>query len=274
VYQPSWLDGFSASFDWYAMDIDGALAQLGSQLIVDNCFRGELSLCQYVISGNGGVTNPTNGANRPIDRVEAIFINLDTLKIEGADVELLYRTEVDFLANVSEDLSFRFLTSYLAENSRQSQGGILDDSAGQIGGGGLPEWKVTTNVTYNFDNWSVFMQGRWIGDGILDRTRLESNVAVPLSARPAGSLLAACGTNICTIDDNSVPSSFILDARVAGRFGASENLEVFANIQNLLDRDPVITPGVGVGRTGVGANVNALYDLLGRRYTVGVNYEF
>jgi outer membrane receptor protein involved in Fe transport len=275
VYQPEWFDGFSASLDWYSIDIDGALAQLGAQNIVDNCFRGELSLCQYVISGNGPVTNPTNGAFRTIDRVEAIFINLQTQKIEGVDMELQYRTDVNFFGNASEDLGIRFLTSYLDENSVQSQGGNLDDRAGQIGGFGLADVKVTTNMTYNIDNWSLFLQGRWISDGKLDRTRLESDVAVPLSARPAGSLLAACGTNICTLDDNSIPSTFYMDARIGGRFGQNENLEVFANIQNLLDRAPVITPGSGVGRTGTGPGVNTgLYDLLGRRYTIGVNYEF
>jgi outer membrane receptor protein involved in Fe transport len=161
------------------------------------------------------------------------------------------------------------------QNSIQSQGGLLDDRAGQIGGVGLPEWKVTTNLTYNIENYSMFLQGRWSGTGTLDRTRLESQVAVPLSARPAGSLLAACGTNICTIDDNSIPSSFYMDARLNGTFGENDNLQVFLNVQNLLDREPVLTPGSGVGRTGVGTSVNTgLYDILGRRYTIGVNYEF
>ena len=274
VYQPSWFDGFSASFDWYSIDIDGALAQLPSQTVVDNCFRGDVTLCQYVISSNGPVTNPAGGF-RTIERVEAIFINLDTQVIEGADVEFQYRTDVDFLANRNEDLSLRFLTSYLAENSTQSPGGIVDDRARQIGGFGFPEWKITANMSYTMDNWSAFLQGRWIGDGKLDRTRLESVSSVPLSARPAGSVLAACGPNVCTIDDNSVPSSFYMDARITGRFGAEQNLEVFANIQNLLDREPVLTPGNGVGRTGTGTGVNTgLYDILGRRYTIGVNYEF
>ncbi len=274
VYQPAWLDGFSASVDWYSIDIAGALAQLGAQNVVDNCFRGDISLCQYVISSNGPVTNPSGGF-RTIERVEAIFINLDTQKIEGADMELQYRTDVDFMSDREESLSMRFLTSWMGENSIQSKGGLLDDRAGQIGGFGFPEWKVTTNVTYNIENYSMFVQGRWSGDGILDRTRLESQTSVPLSARPAGSLLAACGTNICTIDDNSIPSSFYMDARLNGTFGERDNLQVFLNIQNLLDRSPVLTPGIGVGRTGVGTGVNTgLYDILGRRYTIGVNYEF
>jgi outer membrane receptor protein involved in Fe transport len=275
VFQPAWLDGFSASLDWYSMDISGALAQLNAQNIVDNCARGDVSLCQYVITtGNVPVTNPTNGAFRDIERVEAIFINLQQQKIEGADIEMVYRGDADLFGDKSEDFAVRFLTSYLGENSIQSQGGILDDRSGQIGGFGFPEWKVTTNLTYNIENYSMFLQGRWIGDGLLDRTRRESDIRIP-GPVPAGSILAACGANICTIDDNSVPSTFLMDARFTGRFGENDNLEVYGNIQNLLDREPVITPGNSVGRTGTGTSVNAgLYDILGRRYTIGVNYEF
>jgi outer membrane receptor protein involved in Fe transport len=275
VFQPAWLDGFSASLDWYSIDISGALAQLGAQNIVDNCARGDVSLCQYVITtGNVPVTNPTNGAFRDIERVEAIFINLQQQKIEGADIEMVYRGDADLFGDKSEDFAVRFLTSYLGENSIQSQGGILDDRSGQIGGFGFPEWKVTTNLTYNIENYSVFLQGRWIGDGLLDRTRRQSDIRIP-GPVPAGSILAACGANICTINDNSVPSTFLMDARFTGRFGENDNLEVYGNIQNLLDREPVITPGNSVGRTGTGTSVNAgLYDILGRRYTIGVNYEF
>ena len=275
VFQPAWLDGFSASLDWYSIDISGALAQLGAQNIVDNCARGDVSLCQYVITtGNVPVTNPTNGAFRDIERVEAIFINLQQQKIEGADIEMVYRGDADLFGDKSEDFAVRFLTSYLGENSIQSQGGILDDRSGQIGGFGFPEWKVTTNLTYNIENYSMFLQGRWIGDGLLDRTRRQSDIRIP-GPVPAGSILAACGANICTIDDNSVPSTFLMDARFTGRFGENDNLEVYGNIQNLLDREPVITPGNSVGRTGTGTSVNAgLYDILGRRYTIGVNYEF
>jgi iron complex outermembrane recepter protein len=276
VYQPEWLDGFSTSLDWYSIDIDGALAQLQAQQIVDNCFRGEISMCQYVISNDAPITNPAGGF-RPIDRVENIFINLQTQKIEGVDMEMSYRSDIDFFGDRQEDFAIRFLTSYLGENSQMSQGAgaVLDERAGQIAQFGLPEWKITTNLTYTVDNYALFLQGRWIGDGIVDRTRLESNVRIP-GPVPAGSILAACGTNICTLDDNSVPSIFYMDARVTARFGEEENLEVYANVQNLLDREPLASPGTtAVGRTGVGSGVNqSLYDVLGRRYTIGVNYEF
>lgn len=272
IYQPNWLDGFSASLDWYDIDISGALAQLPSQQIVDQCRTGDLSLCQYVITPNGPITNPNTTAFQAIDRVEALFINLQTQVISGIDMELSYRTDVNWLGDGAESISWRFLASVLDENSIQTQGGNVDDRTGQIGGFGFAENKITTSLTYDYDNYRAFLQARWIDGGMLDRTFIESNSPVPASARPAGSNLALCGANVCTIDDNSIPSITYLDARISGTF-QDDKLEVFLNINNLTDKAPNLTPGT-IGRTGVGLGVNALYDILGRRYTLGVNYEF
>ena len=274
VYQPNWLEDFSVSLDWYDIDISGALAQLGSQQIVDNCRSGDLSLCQYVITPNGAVTNPTSNDFRAIDRVEALFINLQNQVVSGIDMEMSYRTDVNWLGNGSESLSWRFLFSRLDENSIQTKGGSVDDRTGQIGGFGFAENKVTTSVTYNYDNYTAFLQARWTDGGILDRTFLESSTRIPASARPVGSPLVLCdnNANVCTIDDNSIPSITYLDARFSGRF-QEDKMEVFFNINTLANREPIFTPGT-IGRTGVGTGINQLYDALGRRYTLGVNYEF
>src|SRR5690606_22095895 len=47
VYQPNWLVGLSTCIDWYSIDVQRALAQLNNQDIVDNCFRGEMSMCAF-----------------------------------------------------------------------------------------------------------------------------------------------------------------------------------------------------------------------------------
>jgi hypothetical protein len=50
---------------------------------------------------------------------------------------------------------------------------------------------------------------------------------------------------------------------------------LYADIQNLLDRDPPIVPSqfdASLGQTG--SQVNAgLFDLLGRRFTLGVRFR-
>jgi iron complex outermembrane receptor protein len=267
------------SLDGYSIDIKGALAQLGAQTIVNGCRLGDLTLCQYVISGSGPVADPFTTAVLPIDRVEALFINLNSQRIRGVDFEMSYGLDFDG----GSSLNWRFLATRLMENSIQTAGSpYRDDRAGQIGGlnpGPLPEYRVTTNLSYTFGRYSAFVQARWIDGGLLDRTYLESNVPILAPPPPAplpNPFLVRCNNNttICTIDDNTLPSATYVDMRFAARLGQEEQLEVFANVNNVFDNEPVIAPGA-VGRTGVGLGANSsLYDVIGRRLTVGVNYSF
>jgi len=276
VYRPSWLDNFSVSFDYFTTTINGAIAQFGAQNVVDSCRSGDLALCQYVITPQGSVTNPNTTSTLFIERVENVFVNLQEQRISGADVEMSYRTDVNWFGNGGESLSWRLLATWLGENSVQTPGGSRDDRAGQVGGFGFADYRVTSSLTYLNGPFSAFLQGRWIDGGQLDRTRLQSNTPIPASVRPAGSFLAVCagGAQVCTIDNNRVPSIFYVDMRLGMFMDSDERLEVFANINNVLDRKPLITAGAP-GRLGVGLGVNtSIYDILGRRFTVGVNYEF
>src|SRR5690606_28663462 len=122
---------------------------------------------------------------------EALFINLNSQRIRGTDFELTYRTDFDR----GSSFAWRFLASRLMENSIQTSGSPhRDDRVGQIGGFGFgfPENRVTTNFTYLFGRYSLFLQARWIDGGVLDRTFLESDVPIPASMRPEGSNLALC----------------------------------------------------------------------------------
>jgi iron complex outermembrane receptor protein len=280
VFQPSAAENLSLSLDGYSIDIGGAITQLQAQVIVAGCRRGDMSLCQYVISGPGPVTDPFTTAPIPIDRVEALFINVANHRIRGVDFEMNYRMDFDALGGSA--LGWRFLATRLSENSIQTVGSpIKDDRAGQVGGVlPLPEYRITTNLTYTFSRYSLFLQARWIDGGLLDRTYLESSAPIPIALRPADSALVGCNivagvpTTICTIDDNQLPSTAYVDMRFAARLGQEEQLEVFANLNNVFDEEPVIAPGA-IGRTGVGLGINsALYDILGRRLTVGVNFSF
>jgi outer membrane receptor protein involved in Fe transport len=274
VYQPSWFEGFQTSLDYYDIDVSDAIAQLSNQNIVDGCRLGDISLCQYVITPTGPVTDPTSSAFRQIDRVESLFINLANQRINGADWEMRYRTDVNWIGGEAENFSWRLLYSYLGENSRQNPGAVRDDSAGS---GALSKNKITTSINYRYGTFSTFLQARYMEGTILDRTYMESQVALPKSAKPADSVIALCGptTNqvVCTIDNNHIPGVTYWDARFAKSFGADEKLEVFFNINNLTDKTPPLSPGA-IGRTGVGVGVGSQFDILGRRYTLGANYQF
>src|SRR5690606_8068286 len=77
AYEP--FDRFSMTVDWYDINLDGAIGQLGAQTIVDTCFQsgGESSLCEFVVRDALG----------QIVRVDNLFINLSNQRVNGVDVE-------------------------------------------------------------------------------------------------------------------------------------------------------------------------------------------
>jgi iron complex outermembrane recepter protein len=254
ILQPNFLEGFSTSIDWYSIDIADAIAQLTAQNIVTGCFTGDTTLCQYVVRRDGA-------PNGVIERVENLFINLANQKISGIDLEMSYRRNLELLGGGPESLNLSFYGTYLKENSIQNKGGPRDERVGQVGPGltnnmALPKYKVTSNVTYRNGPYSAFLQGRWYDGGILDRLRFESTTG---------------GLN--TIEDNSVPSIFYTDLNLSYKGLVEEKLELFLNVTNLFDRKPVSTPGV-IGRAGTTEFNTSLYDVVGRRFIVGLNYQF
>jgi len=252
VFQPKGVDGLSVSLDWYNIDINDAIAQLASQAVVNGCVPPAItSLCEYVIR---------DPISNDIVRVDNLFINLQRQVIEGADLELTYRFG---------NFALRTLATHLSENSVQSPGGLPDDRAGDIGGAnaGLPDTKVTANLSWDKGPFSLFVQERYIGGGKLDRFLIEGD----------RTLIAQLGlpSTYSTIDDNSIPSTYYTDLGVRYAFGRDDAWEIFGNINNLLDQEPRATAQI-LGRAGVNEfNQSALlYDILGRTMTVGARLSF
>jgi outer membrane receptor protein involved in Fe transport len=251
VLQPEFLGGFQTSVDWYRINIEDAITQLTSQQLVDRCVAGDASLCQYVLRTG----NQTNG---PIYQINSLFINLNRQKIEGIDYEISYARGLDLLGGGPERLTTRLFATRLIHNINQAPGAAADEQVGQVAGVGLPKWKATGIVSYSNGPLTGTLVGRYIGGGILDRTLLESNVAVP---------------GRTTIDDNHVGSVFYTDLTLGVKPARLEGLRVYGTVTNLFDRAPPQMPG-SIGRTGVLDGFTSLHDTVGRRYTVGVEYKF
>ncbi|MDT8398330.1 MAG: TonB-dependent receptor [Pseudomonadales bacterium] len=242
VYQPSFLEGFSISVDWYDIDIGDALAQLNNQDVVDGCFQGAQDLCQFVI--RDPITNV-------ITRVDSLFINVSDQKLKGIDLETRYTTEITLLGG-DESLSWRLFGNWVDENTRSLPGAAPDAPRDNIGLE-QPEFRITTNIAYSNGPFRAFLQGRWLDGHTLNRNFVEG----------------------VTIDDNTVPSIFYTDLNLSYTMEVGgQEFGLFANVTNLFDRDPPQTPTTP-GFTGGTAGPNAsLYDTIGRRYVVGMNVRF
>ena len=260
VAQPSWLPGFSVSVDWFLVKIDDAIATVGTNEVARRCHQDQEQMFCDLISVEG----TTDAGNYPkMILVGNQFVNVAQSRVEGIDFELAYRRDLALFGG-EEAISTRLFATYLINRSDIGATGVVTRFDGLTGlapdtgaAGQFPKFKATGNFTYSNGPLRAFFQGRLIGSG--------------KRAHRIGGAAAVEGTNIA---DNSVPAVFYLDTRLSYQFdiGAS-TVEAFIAATNLLDKDPPVT-GTYSAFTAYAGQVNTgLFDVLGRRFTVGVKFR-
>jgi outer membrane receptor protein involved in Fe transport len=240
VWQPAFFDGFNMSVDYYDIKIDKAIQQPTVQYVADECFAGATVLCERITrsADTGRVTS-----------INATFVNVAQARTKGVDMELGYRRPITLLGG-GESIGLRLFATYVDELSQTNIGAAKVDRAGQTGlGGGSPEWQTQLGVTYQRDKLSVATQTRYIHSGKYN---------------------AIWGP--ADIDDNRVGGVVTTNLRVGYDFGDEPGrYSMFVNVTNVFDRSPPIAPTFGFN--GSTHTNEGLFDVLGRRYTLGFNMK-
>jgi outer membrane receptor protein involved in Fe transport len=251
--RPRFLPGFSASFDYYRIRVNGVISTLGAQQEVNLCQAGVAELCSAF--------NLTPASGLPFVNIQAF--NLASIFTDGFDIEASYRMG---LAGVG--VPGNFTIRALATNVKNfiTNPGIPGTVPSQTAGansGNTPSWKLLGVETYDNDRFSFTLQQRWFSDGVYG----TQYVVCGNGGCPVGRS-AVDNSNFPTIDRNDMRGAFYLD--VSGSYNLTGKLNAYFKIDNLLDRDPTPSP-----QTNTGIDVNqALYDTLGRLYRFGIRYNF
>jgi outer membrane receptor protein involved in Fe transport len=249
VYQPVRVDGLSMSLDWYSISIQDAIGQLGPQAIIDNCFAGQAALCPLITR---------DPQTNEIVFVQNTFLNVAQAKAVGADFEVQFTRDLHLLGGAGEAMRARLIASWLGENSMRLAGAPKIDRAGQTGGGatgyiGMPDLQLTAALTYRNGPWQTYLQGHFVDSGKVDATLRQG----------------------IDIDDNTVASAFYTDLRLSYSTDTTRtgSWEIYARVENLFDRDPPRAADFGDFNGATHTN-ETLFDVLGRRYTLGAHLRF
>lgn len=250
VFRPKFAPGLSASLDFYRIEISDAISQVGNQAVIDRCeIEKAAEFCALIT--RDAVTDR-------ISLVGDVFVNVAKAAVSGLDTEVSY--SVDDLLAGGDTVSARLFASWLFERSETNSSGVKTDYAGQTGarqsdGTYFPyaHFKATGSVNYRLGGVSAQLQGRYIGTGVQDATMIQG----------------------VTIADNKVDDVLYVDLRLGYDFDvAGAEAELFVNATNLFDAAPPLTPSF-LAFTGISTQTNSgVYDILGRRYTVGVKLKF
>lgn len=244
------------SADWFDISLDGAIATLGAQTIVNRCNSGSTELCNYVTRNSAGIITQIVNPN----------LNLNTLITRGVDVEADYTLPLDqvFAAGGGSSLNLRVLGTWVKDLITVDVTGTAIDRAGQNGSGvsqpsGLPDYTINGYLTFTAPRWSLQAQVRHISKGVFQVTNIGPG-------QPGYDPLLRN-----SVSDNLVPAvTYVnLNGQVTLWQDGDHKAELFGVVNNLLDKDPPNNLPSSFGPTN-----NVLYDVLGRAYRVGVRFSY
>jgi outer membrane receptor protein involved in Fe transport len=254
VFTPSFAPGLQMSLDWYSINNKDAIDQLGSQAIVDNCFAGSQAFCELITR---------DPISNQLVFVQNKFLNVALEKVAGYDAEASYVRELNLFSGAPEQISVRLIGSYLEENSIGQDTGNsagsgralgLPNYAGQVGNGfSLPRFQSVGQIAYTRGGLRTMIEERFIGAGKVDHAYQSGR----------------------DIDDNEVGSAAYTDIDVSYMYDrqGSGTITLYGHITNAFDRPPPIVPGFS-DFNGASQYNQTVYDVLGRRFTLGVRMKF
>jgi len=245
------VNNLSVSLDYYNIDLQNAVGTITAPLTLARCFNAT------------GATNPGYSASNPfcglvsrnsdgtIDTVVAQSLNLGGYKTAGVDLQIDWRFDTSAVGlGDGGRINVNVLTAYLDTFKIKSlPGDSFLEYAGTIGNSQIdvnaisrPKWK--TNVSADYVNGPVTVGVTW---------------------RYIGKMANAANVGATNPTAVGAPSVNYVD--LSARYRLSERIELWGAATNVGDKQPPVYPAVG-------STDLATYDVIGRRFTVGVKTRF
>ncbi len=255
VVTPTFFPGFQASFDYYNINISGAIATPNNQVIMDFCFQGVTALCQYITRDASGI--PTF--------IDGIPINIASQTAKGFDLEASYRVGLETISDsMGGNLTLRALGTHIISNVT-NQFNIIHENAGENTGSNI-RWRWLVSANYDLDKIAVNLALRTISSGVRNTDYIECNSGCPTPT-----------TLHPTINDNTIDGAkywdFGITYRVKNQQEDGYGMDVFFKVDNVTNANPPEATAAG-GITQISNGVNpSIYDVVGRMFHAGVRFK-
>ncbi len=251
VFTPEWAN-FTASVDYFEIDVRDTVSQLGAGTIVGSCYALPVypnAFCNLFTRAGPGTPNPFN-----VDIINNQYLNINQLLTRGYDLNLRWDGDFSF-GKVEVETQF----TYTIEDVE-----LLFSSAAASG--------FNTNDR----------------NGTISRPQLVGNIRTSLTR---GDFTYTWGMRYVDETENfffNPPATYFGNANPVYDFTAedrlyhslsvrygSENWDLLVGVDNVLDSDPPdISTGVGSSRYGNTPAFATQYDWFGRSLFARMTYRF
>ena len=240
----SWLSPFSISIDYFNIEIEDIIANLGRTTSLNECYvntdgvyDASSPYCASII--RYGVGTAQVGAMRELNSQTQ---NLGMFTTSGIDVEASYRFDFNDWGTLIAKLSYQYLDEY---KTSPLPGAPLNEASGLIG---LPKNKAQIDLLYRRNDLTISWQTQVVGE--------------------------SCYFSLsdCADDDISgyIGTKTFSDLQI--RYNLTPKATVFAGVDNVFDE--YVYVGQGYSQPTGWTTEPAIFDGLGRRFVVGARYSF
>ncbi len=258
ILSPRFLRGFNLSVDYFRIDMKDAIDTLSAQDIVNRCFEGRAEYCATIMQD-------PNSTSRILIRSQPF--NFARKLVRGIDFDASYRLPLNSIfAKASGNFTLRGVATRYIENISDPgiPNTIVFNTVGTNGSqGATPTWIFRGSATYDSETSSVSVVGRGVSSGKYAANGIECQTGCPVYPT------TAIANQHPTYDDNHVSGLFYVDLNLTQKiaFSSSSKAEMFFNVTNVFNREPLLVP-----ETGLAAN-STYSDMLGRAFRVGVRIQ-
>jgi outer membrane receptor protein involved in Fe transport len=258
------VDGFSATIDWYKIEIDDMIAVEPGSAVYEACLSP-------ASNPTASLTHPActriirNPATGGATASNVSYINAGDAMLSGVDFAADWRVDMADMGfdRIPGTFGINFLVSTLLDLKTQATRtspvvdwkGTLGPDPGTSLNNGAFDYRLFTTVSYGFNDWDFSLRWRHLPEAGAAQEATSAGPVVNLGAED---------------------SYNVFDLSASWAFNDSALLRV--GVDNLLDEDPVITGGRNAldpnPTTGQGTTEAGFYDILGRRFFVGIEASF
>lgn len=306
----AWLENLSLSVDWWQVKITDAIQQYTPDYANYLCY-GVTTVTNMAEAAaqaattdcmNVARTSTTGGAQRQLLR----YSNQATIKTRGIDVALNWRAQFSDLdiglpGGLALSSQMTYIDTYQTKESQEDFDPVIE-WAGSLGptltgtNPGAYDYRIFTTLTYFNGDWSVNLRWRHL-PSVITAGQAKQNAIIANNARAAAGEGGAVPLSYTPITDVGIGSYDNFDMSL--NWTVNDTITIRGGITNLFDVSPKITgretgypPGTDLASvcggapgcvnpsspqlatTGAGITNPGYYDVLGRRFFIGMKARF
>ncbi len=200
ILRPRFLEGFTASIDFFDIEIANAIESLTVEDLMIACYDSSAFPAEAACD-----SFRRDAAGQIVD-YESGFVNVGLVEFAGFQTVISYDTDIGRFGDLHIGLTHMYTDKHIetpgSGNPVQFDGEIGESTN-----------RVNANVIWHYGDWTWFNQIRWLDSAVFDNSDTEFS------------------RNISGVDDWTV-----LDTSIV--YALNDSIELQLNIDNLFDEDP------------------------------------